>query len=456
MIVEQPDVAAAACGAAGAGPSTHAYLDHAASTAVRPEALSVMVERLGTFGNASSLHTPGREQRRVLEESRESLAALTGVRPNEVIFTSGGTEANNLAIKGYYRKIVRHAPQRRRIIVAGTEHPSALATVRRLGTFEDVEVAVAAVDGRGQVDVDALRRLLNEPDRVALVVVMAANNETGALAPIARIGDVCRNAGVWWHCDAVQAAPWLDLRAISALAAGVGGPAWMTPIGAAPSAGAPHGSPGGSGFSMSISGHKLGAPVGVGALVGFGAEKLQPLLEGGGQEGGARPGTSPVALAASLVAAASAADRDRDGRVERVRALRDHFWSTVADTIPDTRLHTPLETDAGLPGHALISFVGADADSLLLLLDAGGVAASAGSACSAGLTRTSPVLTAMGVDRDQARSAVRFSLGWNTTVAEVAHALEVLPAAVAKARVVGAARGQAQAQAQAQAESTRT
>lgn len=396
-----------------------AYLDHAASTAVHPTAMAAMVARLGTFGNASSLHTPGREQRRVLEESRESLAALTGLAPTEVIFTSGGTEANNLAIKGYYRKAVRHSPQRQRIVVGGTEHPSVIAVARALVRDDDAELAIAPVDAGGRIDTGELRRLLAAPERVALVAVMAANNDTGTIAPLEEIAGICSEAGVWWHCDAVQAAPWLDMRWLSGLA------------------------PYGGGFSIAISGHKLGAPVGIGALLGFTGDELQPLCNGGGQERGARPGTSPVALVASLVAAARSADRTRAERANRVRALRDELLAGVTAVIPDVVVHTPLSSDDGLPGHGLISFVGADADSLLLLLDADAVAVSAGSACSAGLTRTSPVLTAMGVDRGIAKAAIRFSLGWNTSAAEIDHALRVLPAAVAKARKVGQSRGAA-------------
>lgn len=430
MIVEQSGAAGAV---ASATKLASAYLDHAASTAVRPAALAAMVERLGTFGNASSLHTPGRAQRRVLEESRESLAALTGFAPPEVIFTSGGTEANNLAIKGYYRKIIAHSPQRRRVIVGATEHPSVMASVRWLGTFADAEVLVAPVDAHGRIELAALRRLLAEPERVALVAVMAANNETGTIAPLAEIAQLCTTAGVWWHCDAVQAAPWLDLRPTVALAGYSGSLA----DGDGQAAGASDPSRLGRGFSIAISGHKLGAPVGIGALLGFASDELQPLCNGGGQERGARPGTSPVALVASLVAAARAADRTRAERANRVHALRDELLAGITAAIPDVVVHTPLGSDDGLPGHALISFVGADADSLLLLLDAAGVAASAGSACSAGLTRASPVLTAMGVGRDLALAAIRFSLGWNTTADEVAQALEVLPAAIAKARAVG-------------------
>lgn len=385
-----------------------AYLDHAATTTVRPAAQAALIEALAVTGNAASLHTPGRSQRKLLEESREQLAGLAGVAPNRVIFTSGGTEANNLAIKGYYRQVIRHSPQRRRIVVGASEHPSAIAAVRRLGGEKGAQVAVLPVDSAGQVRLDELRRLLDEHDRVAMVVIMAANNETGTIAPFAQVAEICREAGVPWHCDAVQAAPWLDLRVLS-------------------------------GCTMAISGHKFGGPVGVGALLGCDPEQLQPLLDGGGQESRARPGTTPVALIASLVAAARDTAADRATRWRLVAELRDQLVAGVRATIPRVHLHTPVATDAALPGHALISFDGADADSLLLLLDAAGVAASAGSACSAGLVQASPVLTAMGVDTARAKAAIRFSLGWNTTPAEVALTLRVLPDAVAKARAVGAA-----------------
>lgn len=393
-----------------------AYLDHAASATVRPAALAAMIERLGSCGNASSLHSAGREQRRVLEESRESLAALTGVAPTRVIFTSGGTEANNLAIKGYYRRTVRHSPRRRRIVVGATEHPSVMSVATALARYEEAEVAVAPVDRRGCIDLDALDRLLREPERVALVAIMAANNETGVIAPLASVARICRAAGVRWHCDAVQAAPWLDLPSLASSAAGVD-------------------------FSMSVSGHKLGAPVGVGALLGLAPDELQPLFDGGGQEGGARPGTNPVALVASLAAAVREAEGDRQERARRVRGLRDRLIMAALAAVPQATSLTPLGVGEGLPGHALISFPGADADSLLLLLDSAGIAASAGSACSAGLTRASPVLTAMGIERDHAKAAIRFSVGWDTNESDVEHVLDVLRDAVARARAVGAGRG---------------
>lgn len=389
---------------------TPVYLDHAASTRVRTGAVNALTAALQLEGNPAGIHRFGRRVRRVLEQAREDVADWAGVDPGRVIFTSGGTEANNLAIIGRYSRVRQQDPDRGRIILGATEHPSVREPVRWLERHARADVEVLDVDASGRVDPDELRQSLAGGADVALVAIMAANNETGVISPLVEVGEACAEAGVALHLDAVQAATWYpgaDLRVPAAKDVAV---------------------------SYAITGHKLGAPVGIGALVGAASVDLKSILHGGGQENGARPGTSPAALAAALAAAVGEAGAEAADLRHRVAALRNRLVEGVVGSVPGATCHTPLVPGAGLPGHAMFTFPGASVEVLLFQLDRAGVAASAGSACSAGVVRPSPVLTAMGVPPESARSAVRFSLGWDTTPDEIERALEVVPTAVAIAR----------------------
>lgn len=404
-------------------PRSHvAYLDHAASTPVRDEVAADLRDELLQVGNPSSLHSAGRRARGVVERGRERLAGQAMVDPRDVVFTSGGTEANNLAVKGSYWRARRESADRRRIVIGATEHPSVMVPALWLAEHSGAIIDVVAVDPDGVIDLDALDRALREPSAITLVAIMAANNETGVLAPLKAIAERCREARVYWHCDAVQAGAWYGLDEIAALLNGIG-------------------SVGTGRVSVALSGHKLGAPAGIGALVGAGADCLDPLLHGGGQEGGLRSGTTPAALVSAFATAVSLSAADAPRLRREVGSWRNDFVARVLAEVPDAVCHSPLDATAGLPGHALMTFPGAPADLLLTLLDQAVIACSAGSACSAGFAQASPTLTAMGLSADRARSAVRFSLGWPSTADDLTRALAALPEIVRRARAAAADPG---------------
>jgi cysteine desulfurase len=388
--------------------TTSVYLDHAATSALRPEALEAMTAELAHVGNPSSLHASGRRARRVVEESRESIAAVLGVSPVEVIFTSGGTEADNLAVKGLYHARRSADPARVRILCSAVEHHAVLDVVEHLGAADSAEVCWLPVDGVGRVDLGRLESELDDAQgRAALVTVMWANNEVGTIQPVAEIAALCAAHGVPFHTDAVQAVGQVAVDASVAT-------------------------------TLALSGHKLGGPLGVGALVARRGEAIEPLLHGGGQERDVRSGTLDAPAIAGLAAALTASDTDRDERTARVRALRDDLVARVsADIDGVTRNGDPV---VGLPGIAHLSFAGCEGDALLLLLDAAGVECSRGSACSAGVPQPSHVLLAMGLDPVTARSSLRFSLGRTSTPSDVDRLLDVLPGVVARARRAGHAR----------------
>jgi cysteine desulfurase len=380
------------------------YLDHAATTPMRAAAIEAMTAELTRVGNPSSLHASGRGARRVVEESRELIAGCLGARPAEVIFTSGATEADNLIITGAFRA----RPEARRMISAPTEHHAVLETLHALQKSENAELVLLDVDRTGRVDPDRLRTVLAEqPARVALITIMWANNETGVLQPIADLVAIARAAGVVIHTDAVQAVGQLPIDfAASGLDA------------------------------LSLSAHKFGGPVGTGALLARRELRLAPVQHGGGQERDLRSGTLDVAGIAGFAAAISVATRDLAGEAVRLRALRDRLI-TGALALDGTELNGVLDPAGSLPGIANISFAGCEADNLLMLLDQAGIDSSTGSACTAGVSEPSHVLQAMGRSIDQARSSLRFSLGHNSTAADVDHLLAVLPEAVRRARLAG-------------------
>lgn len=380
------------------------YLDHAATTPMHPAAIEAMTAVLGTVGNASSLHTAGRAARRRLEEARESIAERLGARPSEVIVTAGGTDSDNLAVKGIYWARRDADPARRRIITTAVEHHAVLDAVTWLAAHEGAEVTFLPTEADGSVTPAALREALAGRSDVALVSVMWANNEVGTIMPIAELAAVAAEFGVPMHSDAVQA---------------VG----QVPVDFA-----------GSGLSaMSLTAHKFGGPTGVGALLLRRDVTCVPLLHGGGQERDVRSGTLDVAGAVAMAAAADIAVGSQEVTAARLRHLRDRLVDGVLGSIDDAHLNGAA-AHRRLPGNAHFTFRGCEGDSLLMLLDAGGIECSTGSACTAGVAQPSHVLLAMGVDAGTARGSLRLSLGHTSTDEDVDDALRVLPAAVERAR----------------------
>ncbi len=364
------------------------YLDHAASSPLLPEAAAAMAEAFALAGNPASLHASGRAVRRLLEDARESLAADLGARPAEVVFTSGGTEANNLALLG-----APH-PGRPELAVSAIEHPSVAAVPER------GRVIVLPVAPTGHLDLPGVGDLVGP--RTGLVAVMWVNNETGAVQPVTSVAGLAHEVGALAHADAVQAFGHL-------------------PIDFA-----------GSGLDLlSVSAHKLGGPVGIGALVVRRGVRPQPVGFGGGQEARLRSGTVPAALAAGFAAAARVATRRLRIEADRLGALRDRLASGAVAGVPGTVVNTRPPC---APTIVNLTFSGVRADDVLLLLDAAGFDASTGSACTAGVHQPSEVLLAMGRSPADAGASLRFSFGTDTTVTAVDALLAVLPALVARAR----------------------
>lgn len=354
------------------------YLDAAATTPVRREVLEAMWPYLtGEFGNASSHHELGARARDALEGARAEVAGLLGCRPSEITFTSGGTEADNLAVKGIALGRRAAGPERTRVAVSSIEHPAVLESARALARLHGFTVDEVAVDALGRVEPDALAAVIG-PD-TAVVSAMYANNEVGTVQPVAELAAVARAAGVPFHTDAVQAAGWLplDVRGLRVDA-------------------------------LSISGHKIGAPKGVGALYTAGRLALEPVIDGGGQERGLRSGTENVAGAVALATALRLAESERTTAAARLAGLRDAFIARVIELVPDALL-TGHPSDR-LPGSASFCFPRVSGESVLLELERRGVVCSSGSACAAGSSDPSHVLLAMGLDPETAQTAVRFTL----------------------------------------------
>jgi cysteine desulfurase len=384
-----------------------AYLDHAATTPVLPEAVAAVVAAMGTVGNASSLHASGRAARRTVEESREQLAAALGARPSEVVLTGGGTESDNLAVKGIWWARHRADPRRRRVLASAVEHHAVVDAVEWLVAHEGATVTWLEVDDRGRVHPDVLAdAIATDPDDVAIVTVMWANNEIGTVQPVRALADVAHEHGIPFHTDAVQAVGQLPVDFASS---GVD--------------------------ALTMTGHKLGGPLGIGALLLGRDVACTPLLHGGGQERDVRSGTLGVPGIAGLAVATDLAVRRQPETAARLAALRDDLVARVRAAVPDAVLNG--DPVGRLPGNAHFSFPGCEGDSLLLLLDARGVEVSTGSACSAGVARPSHVLLATGAPVDLARASLRFSLGHTSTSDDVDALLEVLPGAVERARAAG-------------------
>ena len=385
------------------------YLDHAATTPMLPEAIEAMTAQMAAIGNASSLHTSGRVGRRVVEESRETIALALGARPSEVLFTSGGTESDNLAIKGTFWARRDADPRRVRLLVSTVEHHAVLDCVDFLEAHEGAKVTWLEVDHVGRVHPETVRAAIeDDPESVALVSVMWANNEVGTVQPIAEIVSVAHEFGIPVHSDAVQAVGQVEVDFAR------------------------------SGLDlMSVSGHKVGGPQGVGALVVRRDATLVPLSHGGGQERQIRSGTLDTPAIRGFAVAMQHATANREAVAERLTALRDKLIRGAQDAgfgVEVTGDWEPGDGTRRLPGNAHLLVPGCDGDSLLYLLDAAGVECSTGSACQAGVPRPSHVLLAMGMPEHQARGALRLTLGHTSTAADVDAFLAALPAAVERAQ----------------------
>ncbi|MFF5017488.1 cysteine desulfurase family protein [Streptomyces sp. NPDC001165] len=386
-----------------------AYLDHAATTPMLPEAAEALTAQLSITGNASSLHASGRRARRTVEESRETLAEALGARPSEVVLSSGGTEADNLAVKGLYWSRRDADPARTRVLASPVEHHAVLDAVHWLGEHEGATVEYLPVDSYGRVHPEALREAIaRNPEDVALATVMWANNEIGTVMPVRELADVAGEFGIPLHADAVQAFGQLPVDfGTSGLAA------------------------------MTVSAHKIGGPYGIGALL-LGREYTPvPVLHGGGQERHVRSGTLDVPAVASFAVAARVAAEHQEWFVREIGALRDRLIDAVRTAVPDAILGGDPAPGGRLPANAHFTFPGCEGDSLLLLLDAQGIECSTGSACTAGVAQPSHVLLATGTDPDLARGTLRFSLGHTSTEADVEALAKAIGPAVERARAAG-------------------
>jgi cysteine desulfurase len=387
------------------------YLDHAATTPMLPEAIEAMTAELRELGNPSSLHAVGRRARRVVEESREIIAEAFDARPSEVVFTSGGTEADNLAVKGLYWARRAADPARVRVLAGAIEHHAVMDAVQWLADHEGAKVDWLPVDELGRVQPDVLREALGSGDDVALATVMWANNEVGTVQPVAELAAAARERGVPLHTDAVQAAGHL-------------------PVGFAAS----------GAQALTVTGHKLGGPIGVGALLLAKPKEPVfldpvPLLHGGGQERDVRSWTLDTPAIAGFAAAVQAAAAHREAEARRLAGLRDRLIEAVRAAVPDAVLNgDPADR---LPGNAHFSFPGCEGDALLMLLDARGIACSTGSACSAGVSQPSHVLLAMGASPERARGSLRFTLGHTSTEADVKALADAIGPVVERARRAG-------------------
>lgn len=374
------------------------YLDHAASTPIHPVVADRMHQLLADeFANPSSLHAPARSARKIIEEARETLADALGGRPDEIIFTSGGTEADNLAVLGVARR--RRRDGRSNIVISAGEHHAVLDAAQALRT-EGTEVRIAPLDAHGRTDLDALATLVDA--RTALIAVMAANNETGVIQPVEAVAEVARAHGAALHSDAVQALPWIDCSMLSA-------------------------------STIAVSAHKLGGPKGVGALLVRRKTALEPIVHGGGQERALRPGTmNTVGIGGFAAAVAIAVERRAQSIPHPIELRRDRLQRRLVSELDG--VHVSGGEVPRLPGHLHVTIDGVDSESLLLSLDARGIAASGGSACSSGAAEPSHVLLAMGIPKQRALGALRLSLGPTTTDDEIEASADAIVEIVTRLR----------------------
>ena len=401
------------------------YLDHAATTPMRPEAIEALIAAVAVVGNPSSIHSAGQQAKRLLEESRERIAATLGADGIEVVFTGNGTEAVNLAIKGLWWSRQATGPAevgaRPRILVPAGEHHATLDTVEWLAAHEGAIVEELPVDEVGRMRLDALRTELDrDAASVALVTMLWANNEVGTIQPVEEVARLTARAGVPLHVDAIAAygqVP-IDFRGLRRTTD----------------------APAGAGLvALSVSAHKIGGPAGIGALVLDRSASVEPLVHGGGQQRKVRSGTQDVAAAASFAAAAGAVNERLAEDAARMSALRDRVITSALEAVPSAVLSGDPEPGGRLPANVHLSFPGCEGDSLLFLLDAAGVAVSTGSACQAGVPEPSHVLMAMGRSESDARGALRITLGHASTDADVDAFLAALPAAYEQAARAGLA-----------------
>ncbi|WP_062302446.1 cysteine desulfurase family protein [Demequina subtropica] len=379
------------------------YLDHAATTSLRPAAREAWLAAAEETGNASSLHTAGRRARAVVEDARERIAAALGADAPEVILTSGGTEADNLAIKGLHWGRVAEDQARRRLVVSGVEHHAVLDPARWLADRGDATLVELPVDPAGRIETAALADAITA--ETSLVSVMWANNEVGTVQPLADVVAAASALGVPVHTDAVQAVSHLDVH--------------LHRSGVA---------------AMTVSAHKVGGPVGVGALLARRGLPLVPLAHGGGQQRSVRSGTLDAPGAAAFAAALEDTVEERSGERARLEALRTRLLERIRAAVPEATVTGPRDPAHRLPGIVHLVIPGARAESVLFLLDAAGIAASSGSACTAGVVQSSHVAMAMGWSADDAACTLRLSLGRTSTAADVDAVVAALPDAIARAK----------------------
>lgn len=387
------------------------YLDHAATTPMLPEAIAALSAVMGTVGNAASLHGSGRAARRRVEESREAVAHVLGAQPSEVIFTGGGTESDNLAIKGIFWARRAADPARRRLLVSAVEHHAVIDAAQWLVEHEGAVVSWLPVDEYGRVRPETLRAVLAEyAAETALVSIMWANNEVGTISAVDELAAIAHEHGVPMHTDAVQAVGQLLVHF------------------------------GASGVdALTVTGHKFGGPFGAGALLLGREVECMPLLHGGGHERDVRSGSPDAVALVGLAAAAEVVGNTIDARAAHLAALRDQLVAGVRDVVPDVVLNGDPTPAGRLPGNAHFTFPGCEGDSLLMLLDARGIECATGSACTSGVAQPSHVLLAMGADPRSARGSLRLSLGHTSTAHDVAAFVEAIGPVVDRARAAGLA-----------------
>lgn len=373
------------------------YFDHSATTPVRPEVLDAMLPFLrNTYGNAGSIHRYGREARRAIDDARDQVAALINADPREIIFTSGGTESDNMAILG---ALAAH-PSRRHLIVSSVEHHAVLHPAQYAHKHHSVEFTILGVDPAGRIDLNELSGAIT--DQTALVSVMHGNNETGTIQPVREIAALCVEHGVIYHCDTVQSIGKVPIDVAC----------WPVSM-------------------LAISGHKIGAPKGIGACYVRNGVKIEAQQVGGGQERERRAGTENVAGIVALGKACELARLELAETSKQITALRDQLERGILEKVPGayvngSRIHR-------LPHIVNIGFPGVDGESLVLAFDSAGIAVSSGAACTAGSLDPSHVLLAMGVSYENAQSAIRFSLGRNTSHDEIDYLIDLVPDLVGRA-----------------------
>lgn len=380
------------------------YFDNAATTPINDVALQAFVEQSREIGNPSSLHGYGREVRKRVEESRERIASLVECHPSEVIFTGSGTESNNLAIKGIYWHRRAEDSKRKIVVISAFEHHAVLDPVQWLRDAEGAEIIEIPVDSSGVINLEFLKSALeNRNDEIALISIMHSNNEVGTLQPISDVVEIARPYDIPVHSDAIQSFGKVPLS--------------FAELGL---------------FAMTISAHKIGGPVGVGALILKRGVDITPLLHGGGQEREIRSGTVNAAAIVSFATAAQATLRNREKSALYVSSLRDKLAELIKSAVPDVVLNGAVSER--LPGILNVRFPNTESDSLLLLFDSEGIACSTGSACSAGVQQASHVLLAMGRSEREARSSLRFSLGPENSSSDIEYFATCIDRVIERAR----------------------